>query len=63
MNWLYKGSYPCAYELNKNGNSQLYLYFIDKMLRVLKINKITPVIVFDGGYLLAKKNTNAIRKQ
>lgn len=61
MVWLYKGSYSCAYELGTGEATLSFLHFPIKMLQVLVKNGITPVCVFDGQHLLAKKKTEGRR--
>ena len=54
MSWLYKGCYSCATELNQNVQTNDFLYFLQKMIHMLKEYQITPLLVFDGRRLKAK---------
>ena len=35
LNWLYKGIYSCAYELNNNRETHDFLFYMQKMINML----------------------------
>lgn len=61
MVWLYKGAYSCSYELATGQATIEFLTYPLRMLRLLKNYQITPICVFDGHHLLAKKLTEEAR--
>lgn len=61
--WLHKGSYSCSKELVEGIPTTKHVSFCMKMLRMLVSNGVTPVVVFDGLPLPAKKATNAARSE
>ncbi len=63
MSWLYRGCYACSFELNTKVPTKDYVLFIYKMLGVLSRNNITPIMVFDGKNLQAKRMTDEKRKK
>ncbi|CAD8179648.1 unnamed protein product [Paramecium octaurelia] len=63
MSWLYRGCYSCAHELNQDIKTNDYLYYVQKMLIMLKEYEITPILIFDGRNLRAKEKTEQMRKQ
>ncbi|CAD8208546.1 unnamed protein product [Paramecium pentaurelia] len=63
MSWLYRGCYSCAHELNQDIKTNDYLYYVQKMLVMLREYEITPILVFDGRNLRAKEKTEQMRKQ
>ncbi|CAD8124281.1 unnamed protein product [Paramecium sonneborni] len=63
MSWLYRGCYSCAYDLNQDIQTNDFLYYVQKMLIMLREYEITPILVFDGRSLRAKQKTEQMRKQ
>jgi len=60
--WLYKGTYSCAYDLANGVKTNAYLRYPLKMIRLLRNNNITPILVFDGQTLPLKSHTIETRK-
>lgn len=60
--WLHRGCISCAREIGKGEKTAKYIDYFMRQIRLLTDNRITPVIVFDGGDLPAKKITNDKRK-
>ena len=63
MTWLYKGVYSITADMSENKQSLAFLSFPLKMLMMLQTYEITPICVFDGNSLLAKKETNVKRAE
>ncbi|RUP44579.1 PIN domain-like protein [Jimgerdemannia flammicorona] len=66
--WLHEGALSCARELAQNKPTTKYVVrdsYVDYCMdyvRMLKYYNVTPFIVFDGGYLPAKANTEVERE-
>lgn len=70
--WLHKGAYGCSTELCQGIPTDKYfsfwfiwryvIYCLQRLKLLLNFN-ITPIVIFDGGTLPMKKQTNATRKQ
>ncbi len=61
--WLYKGTYSCAFELAQGEETNSYLRYTLKMIRLLRNHKITPIMVFDGLTLPLKEENIKQRKE
>ena len=61
MSWLYKGAFSCAYELGNDQETLQFLAFPIKMLKMLIVNGVKPICVFDGCHLKAKAETEKNR--
>jgi len=59
--WLHKGAYSCALELGQNIPTTRYIDFCVKRLKMVIENGAIPLVVFDGGRLPMKKDTEAAR--
>ncbi len=60
--WLHKGLYTCAYELGTNIKTDRHITFCMERTKLLLHYDITPIIVFDGGYLPSKRGTERERE-
>ncbi|EDR10092.1 uncharacterized protein LACBIDRAFT_233735, partial [Laccaria bicolor S238N-H82] len=60
--WLYKGVFTCPTELATGKNTHKYVDYAMHCMRLLQYHNIQPYIIFDGGPLPAKKNTEPNRK-
>lgn len=61
--WLHKGVFTCPTELATGKNTHKYVDYAMHRVRLLQYHNIQPYIVFDGGPLPAKKNTESSRKR
>ncbi|KAF8636911.1 hypothetical protein AX17_003162 [Amanita inopinata Kibby_2008] len=61
--WLHKGAYACATELATGKPTHKYVDYAMHRVRLLRHYKIEPYVVFDGGPLPAKQNTEHDRKR
>ncbi|CAM6091433.1 unnamed protein product [Calypogeia fissa] len=68
--WLHKGAYGCSWQQlrevdTKQGGEKLppYVMYCMHRIRMLLYNKITPVVVFDGGRLPLKALTEQNRRR
>ncbi|CAL9732221.1 exodeoxyribonuclease 1 [Monosporozyma unispora] len=61
--WLHRAAYSCAQELVLGKPTEKYLQFFIKKISMLRNFKIEPYIVFDGGSISVKKDTELKRKQ
>ncbi|GMN46284.1 hypothetical protein TIFTF001_015476 [Ficus carica] len=62
--WLHKGAYSCSMELCLDSDSEKKLRYIDYFMHrinLLRHYKITPVVVFDGGNIPCKAETEQDR--
>ncbi|KAJ3686046.1 hypothetical protein LUZ61_015210 [Rhynchospora tenuis] len=62
--WLHKGAYSCSLELcmkPKTEAAKRYLNYFMHYINLLRHYNVTPVVVFDGGYLPCKSGTEAER--
>ncbi|KAF2078068.1 hypothetical protein CYY_000619 [Polysphondylium violaceum] len=53
--WLHRGAYSCSQELCLGIPTTKYITFFMSLIEMLRSNKVTPVVVFDGGPLPNKK--------
>ncbi|CAG8706751.1 4206_t:CDS:10, partial [Acaulospora morrowiae] len=60
--WLHKGIHTCMSELVWNRPTTKYVDYCMKRVQMLKSYGVRPFIVFDGGLLPAKLNTETKRK-
>ncbi|EAR83942.2 XPG I-region protein (macronuclear) [Tetrahymena thermophila SB210] len=63
MSFLYKGCYGYSYQLNKGEQTREYMLFLLRIVRVVKLNGIEPIVVFDGRNLKAKDFTIKKREE
>ena len=61
--WLHRGAYACATELVLNKPTTKYVDFSMHRVRLLKHYNIRLIIVFDGGPLPAKLDTEREREK
>ena len=61
--WLHRAAYPCAYELALGKPTEKYLQFFIKKISMLRSFRIEPYIVFDGGSIGVKRDTELKRRQ
>ena len=59
--WLHKGAYSCALELAKGLPTKKYVEYCLKRFDVILESGVIPIVVFDGGRLPMKRNTEAAR--
>jgi len=59
--WLHKGAYNCAEELCRGRGVDKLVKYCNNRLQMLINAGVTPVIVFDGGKLVAKAKTEEDR--
>ena len=59
--WLHKGAYTCAIDLALNRPTTAYINFCMKRIALLRSFNITPVMVFDGANLEAKRSQESSR--
>ncbi|SCV74311.1 BQ2448_6743 [Microbotryum intermedium] len=60
--WLHRGAYGCAQELATGVTTLKYVNYAMHRVRMLKHYGVTPLIVFDGGYLPSKMGTEEERE-
>ncbi|KAL2635529.1 hypothetical protein R1flu_007008 [Riccia fluitans] len=67
--WLHKGAYGCGMELQLTDSESekrkvpLYVSYCMHRIKMLLYNKVTPVVVFDGGPLPLKAATQQERRR
>ncbi|KAI0895246.1 putative exonuclease [Annulohypoxylon nitens] len=61
--WLHRGTVSCATELAQGKPTRKYIDFAMSRVRMLQHFGITPYLVFDGGYLPSKAETEASREK
>jgi len=61
--WLHRGAYSCAWELSQNKPTTKYVDFCMHRINMLRFNKITPLVVFDGSPLPAKRGEEKQRRE
>ncbi|KAJ9093432.1 hypothetical protein QFC21_006463 [Naganishia friedmannii] len=59
--WLHKGAFGCAEDLVKGIPTTKFVDYAMFRVRLLKYHGVTPIVVFDGGPLPAKKRTEVDR--
>ncbi|XP_057305844.1 exonuclease 1-like isoform X2 [Hydractinia symbiolongicarpus] len=60
--WLHKGAYGCAKDLVLGQPTKVYIHYVVRRLNMLINNGVTPIMVFDGGYLPAKSEKEKERR-
>eukprot|EP00794_Sanderia_malayensis_P020244 gene20244-22226_t len=60
--WLHKGVYGCAKDVVEGKKTNLYIKYVLKRVNMLLNYDITPILVFDGGYLPAKASKEKERR-
>ncbi|GJQ67810.1 hypothetical protein Trydic_g21099 [Trypoxylus dichotomus] len=61
--WLHKGAFGCAEKLVRGEDTNGYVYYCLKYIKMLKSYDIHPILVFDGQHLPAKKHTEEKRRE
>ena len=61
--WLHKAAFGCAFDLLTGKPTTKYVDFCMRKTKDLTDNGIWPIIVFDGGHLPSKKETEAKRRE
>ncbi|XDG05063.1 hypothetical protein ABKA04_004678 [Annulohypoxylon sp. FPYF3050] len=61
--WLHRGTVSCATELAQGKPTRKYVDFAMGRVKMLQHFGITPYLVFDGGYLPSKAETEASREK
>ena len=60
--WLHKGAYACAKELVLQQPTKVYINYVMRRVHMLISYNVTPILVFDGGYLPAKAKKESERR-
>ncbi|KAF8921128.1 PIN domain-like protein [Mucidula mucida] len=60
--WLHRAVHTCAIELATDKPTTKYVHYIMERVRILRHHGVEPYMVFDGGPLPAKKETEVSRK-
>lgn len=61
--WLHRGAYSCSRELCENIPTDKYLTYCMGFVDLLRLYKIKPILVFDGGRLPMKGNKESHRHE
>ena len=61
--WLHRGIYTCAWELSQGLPTNKFVHYCMGRVNLLLKNGVTPLMVFDGGALPAKRHTEVERQQ
>lgn len=61
--WLHKGATGCAVQLIQGEDTNVYVNYCLKYIKLLQSFDIRPILVFDGRNLPAKAGTEAKRRQ
>ncbi|CAI2387272.1 unnamed protein product [Moneuplotes crassus] len=61
--WLHKGTYNCSKEVINGKSYDKVVRYCNKRIDLMISKGVIPVIVFDGGKLLAKKKTEEERQE
>ena len=61
--WLHKGAYSCAMDIALGKSTKAYVYYCMRRVEMLIANDVTPIMVFDGGHLPAKADTEKKRRE
>ncbi|KRT81722.1 hypothetical protein AMK59_6260 [Oryctes borbonicus] len=61
--WLHKGAFGCAEKLIRGEDTNGYVHYCLKYIKMLKSYDIHPILVFDGQHLPAKKHTEEKRRE
>lgn len=60
--WLHKGAFGCCEKLARGEQTDAYIMYCLKYIRLLQNYKIKPIMVFDGQHLPAKQHTEKKRR-
>lgn len=60
--WLHKGAYACALHLAEGKDTDVYVNYVMRRVNMMMYHKVKPILVFDGGYLPSKKETETERR-
>ena len=60
--WLHKGAYGCAKDLIFQKSTRIYINYVMRRVDMLISHNVTPILVFDGGHLPAKAETEKGRR-
>nr|XP_022912550.1 exonuclease 1 [Onthophagus taurus] len=60
--WLHKGAFGCAEKLAKGEDTNGYVLYCMKYIKMLQSYKVRPILVFDGQHLPAKRLTEEKRR-
>ncbi|XP_018011385.1 exonuclease 1 isoform X2 [Hyalella azteca] len=61
--WLHKGAFSCADKLGRGEDTDGYVVYVMKLVRLLVSHHIKPIMVFDGCNLPSKAGTEAERRE
>lgn len=61
--WLHKGASTCAIQLVQGEETNLYVNYCIRYIKMLQSFDIRPILVFDGNNLPAKSGTEAKRRE
>lgn len=61
--WLHKGAFGCCEKLARGENTDAYVMYCLKYIRLLQNYRIKPIMVFDGQHLPAKLQTEKKRRE
>ncbi|PAA91948.1 hypothetical protein BOX15_Mlig027325g1, partial [Macrostomum lignano] len=61
--WLHKGAYACAEKLGSGQDTDQYVHYCMRYLRLLLANRLKVVLVFDGRNLPAKADVEHKRRE
>ncbi|KAG5899459.1 hypothetical protein JTB14_015312 [Gonioctena quinquepunctata] len=59
--WLHKAANACTFQTNED--TQIYINYCMKYIKMLQSNNIKPILVFDGKNLPAKSETELKRRE
>ncbi len=59
--WLHRGVFSCSWELAQDIDTQKYVHYVLKRIRMLRHFEVEPYMVFDGDHLPLKKATEISR--
>ncbi|OLY78291.1 Exonuclease 1 [Smittium mucronatum] len=60
--WLHKGAFGCSQEIALGQDTRRYVNYILKKIEMLRHFQIVPFVVFDGGSLTSKEETEMERE-
>lgn len=61
--WLHKGAFGCSEKLARGEETNGYVLYCLKYLRILQNAGVRPIMVFDGQHLPAKRETEEKRRE
>lgn len=61
--WLHKGAFGCSERLARGEETNGYVLYCLKYLRILQNAGVRPIMVFDGQHLPAKRETEEKRRE